>query len=319
VELALKLEPLLRKKAKENEAASGGDRKSQKARSGSQISANPIKPMDTREELARVAGVSHDTVTKAKRIIEEATESEKAMLRNSETTINRVASVLRHRASLGVRVTEKETKTALAGRARMDLEKVCTMTLCSMEKLLKEVEGVDAIITDPPYAKECISSYDNLARLAAEKDVPVVAVMCGQTYLPQVMEVMVKHLAYRWTLAYLTPGGQSVQQWVAKVNTFWKPILLFGKASEWLGDVVKSDPNDNDKAHHEWGQSESGMSDLVSRLTKPGQLVCDPFLGGGTTALVSIALGRRFVGCDVAMRCITTAWERLEKWRRSDG
>jgi DNA modification methylase len=41
------------------------------------------------------------------------------------------------------------------------------------------------------------------------------------------------------------------------------------------------------------------MADLVERLTNPGQLVCDPFLGGGTTAVVSLALGRRFVGCDI--------------------
>jgi DNA modification methylase len=75
--------------------------------------------------------------------------------------------------------------------------------------------------------------------------------------------------------------------------------LLFGKAIEWIGDVTRSDVNDNDKDHHHWGQSESGMADLVNRLTKPGQLVCDPFVGGGTTALMALALNRRFIGCDV--------------------
>jgi len=123
--------------------------------------------------------------------------------------------------------------------------------------------------------------------------------MVGQSYLPEVMRRLCEHLRYRWTIAYLMPGGQSVQQFPEKVNTFWKPILLFGTAAEWIGDVCRSDVNDNDKRHHHWGQSESGMADLVERLTKPGQLVCDPFLGGGTTAIVSLALNRRFIGCDV--------------------
>jgi site-specific DNA-methyltransferase (adenine-specific) len=108
---------------------------------------------------------------------------------------------------------------------------------------------------------------------------------------------MSKHLKYRWTLAYMTPGGQAVQQWQAKVNTFWKPILLFGEADEWFGDVATSKAND--KRFHGWGQSESGMVDLVDRLTKPGDLICDPFIGAGTTAVAALASGRRFIGCDI--------------------
>jgi len=54
------------------------------------------------------------------------------------------------------------------------------------------------------------------------------------------------------------------------------------------------------------------MADLVERLTKPGQLVCDPFLGGGTTALVALALGRRFIGCDIDAAAIAIARRRVE-------
>jgi len=151
-----------------------------------------------------------------------------------------------------------------------------------------------------------------LAESCAAAGVPLVAVMTGQSYLPEVMLRLCEHLAYRWTLAYMTPGGQAVQQWQAKVNTSWKPVLLFGEAASWIGDVATSRANDNDKRFHEWGQSESGMADLVERLSKPGQLVCDPFLGGGTTAVVSLALGRTFVGCDVDQVCIDEARRRIE-------
>jgi DNA modification methylase len=114
-------------------------------------------------------------------------------------------------------------------------------------------------------------------------------------------------------IAYITPGGQAVQQWQAKVNTFWKPILVFGKSDDWIGDVATSKPNDNDKRFHGWGQSESGMSDLVSRLSKPGETVCDPFMGAGTTGVVSLALGRKFIGCDIDSDHCITSKARLEK------
>src|SRR5205814_2114548 len=68
----------------------------------------------------------------------------------------------------------------------------------------------------------------------------------------------------------------------------------------------------NDKRFHAWGQSESGMGQLVDRLTLPGQLVCDPFLGGGTTAVACLRLGRRFVGCDINAEALKMARLRAE-------
>jgi len=165
------------------------------------------------------------------------------------------------------------------------------------------------VITDPPYPREFLPAFTELAESCV--DVPLVAVMSGQSYLPEVLVRLCEYLRYRWTLAYLTPGGQAVQQWPAKVNTSWKPVLLFGEPVEWFGDVARSKPNDNDKRFHGWGQSESGMADLVERLTKPGQLVCDPFLGGGSTAVVALRLGRRFVGADIDAAHVEQAKARV--------
>jgi hypothetical protein len=154
--------------------------------------------------------------------------------------------------------------------------------------------------------------FSELAESCKNARVPLVAVMSGQAHLPEVLRRLCEHLSYRWTLAYLTPGGQAVQCFPSKVNTFWKPVFLFGESAEWIGDVAESKVNDNNKRFHGWGQSESGMADLVERLTKPGQLVCDPFLGGGTTGVVSLALGRRFVGCDIDAEIVGKARQRIE-------
>lgn len=191
----------------------------------------------------------------------------------------------------------------------------CDLRVCSMQELFSElryVNAIDAIITDPPYPEEYIPLYGELAREASRVLKPdgVLAVMCGQSYLPRVLAEMTRHIIYRWTMAYLTPGGQSPQLWSRKVNTFWKPVLIFGGRS-WFGDVVRSDVNDNDKRFHGWGQSESGMAGIVEALTKPGALVCDPFLGAGTTAVVCLTKGRRIVGCDIDEKCVETARGRV--------
>jgi site-specific DNA-methyltransferase (adenine-specific) len=164
-------------------------------------------------------------------------------------------------------------------------------------------ESIDVIITDPPYPEEYIDLFGLLAQQAATLLKPggSLLVMCGQSYLPEVLNQMTPHLAYHWTLSYQTPGGQSPQMWQRKVNTFWKPVFWFVKGEyqgDWQGDVIKSDPNDNDKRYHKWGQSESGIARLVDRFSETGQTVLDPFLGGGTTGVVAIQMGRKFIGIE---------------------
>jgi site-specific DNA-methyltransferase (adenine-specific) len=201
-----------------------------------------------------------------------------------------------------------------------DIPNDCRLIVKDIKELSSELEpdGVDLIITDPPYPKEYLYLYEELAKLAKYvlKDGGSMFVMCGQSYIPEIIEKIKPYMDYFWLFAYTTPGGQSAQIWNRKVNTFWKPILQFVKGKyngEWVGDVIKSDVNDNDKEFHDWGQSESGMSDLIKRVSKPGDLILDPFLGGGTTGVVSIAMNRRFIGADISQEAINIAKARLYK------
>ena len=178
-----------------------------------------------------------------------------------------------------------------------------------------ERNSIGAIITDPPYPKEYLPLYDDLGRFGAEvlSDGGSLFAMVGQSYLPSVIASLSRHLTYHWTFAYLTPGGQSVQLWDRKVNTFWKPVLWFVKGSYaggWKGDVVKSAVNDNDKTFHEWGQSESGLLSLVG-LAEQSSVVVDPFLGAGSTGVACLLTGRKFIGFDIDSKHVDTARGRL--------
>ncbi len=267
--------------------------------------------LHTADRLAKEHGVSPATIKRDGKIaafLSDHPEKSQEVILGEKKLTDIKKEIRREKQKVALESAQKE----ITSEARQSIQSVCDLRICSCSDLFKSGIKPDAVITDPPYPKEFLPLFTDLAVSCKFSGVPLVAVMSGQTYLPEVMQRLCEHLSYRWMIAYLTPGGQSVQQWQSKVNTFWKPVLLFGKSEEWIGDVCKSSVNDNDKRFHDWGQSESGIADLVERLTKPGQLICDPFLGGGTTAIVSLYLGRRFVGCDTNPDCVTTSQKRVE-------
>lgn len=197
-------------------------------------------------------------------------------------------------------------------------EGCCTILHGALAEVYETLEphSIDVIITDPPYGKEYLNCYDELAKTSFHllKPNASLLVMVGQSYLPEILNKLSAKLTYHWIVSYLTPGGQSAQLWERKVNTFWKPVLWFVNGvyeREWIGDVSKSAVNDNDKRFHEWGQSESGMADLVKRFSRPNDLILDPFMGGGTTGKVALELGRRFIGIDKDVDMVTIARRRL--------
>ena len=214
----------------------------------------------------------------------------------------------------------EQSKLAVAARALAAPQMADRYRLVEapVEALFREPpNSIDRIVTDPPYPEGFVPLYGQLARGAAHVLRPggLLIVMCGQAHLPDVMtQLESAALSYLWTLAYLTPGGQAVQVFPRKVNTFWKPVLVFSQGAydgDWYGDVVKSDVNDNDKEHHHWGQSVSGMTDLMKRFVLPGHTVCDPFLGGGTTAVVALELGASFLGFDIDPQALLTTRARI--------
>lgn len=59
------------------------------------------------------------------------------------------------------------------------------------------------------------------------------------------------------------------------------------------------------------------MAEIVADFTQPGELVCDPFLGSGTTGVAALTLGRRFVGIEREPRWFDLACKRIEQaWRQ---
>ncbi len=162
-------------------------------------------------------------------------------------------------------------------------------------------------------AKFWINGLGEFAMHALKPGGSLVA-MSGQLHLPEVMERLSTELDYWWMLC-LNASGPSTGVISRKVRCMWKPLLWFVRRGEkpkitQLGsDVFTSLAPDKDE--HEWGQSESGFADVIDRMTLPGQVICDPFVGGGTVGAVSVRLGRYFIGADVERKEIGKTKKRL--------
>jgi len=75
---------------------------------------------------------------------------------------------------------------------------------------------------------------------------------------------------------------------------------------------------------HETQKPISLMEELTRDFTDPGELVCDPFAGSGTTGVACKHLGRRFVGWErdpkyyaIALQRIAYTREQLGLWSKS--
>ncbi len=247
IALAVELEPHFAAEAKRRR----GRRTDLKTKAPSSAKRRPEH--QARDEAAAAVGVGVQSVSKAKaikkadpKLFDEVVAGKKSLAKAT-----REVRARKNKADL-----TKAQKTITKER-KADLASVCDLRVCSCADLFASGIKPDAVITDPPYPKQFLPVFGEFAKAA--RDVPLVAVMVGQSYLPDVLRLLCEHMTYRWTLAYMTPGGQAVQQWQRKVNTAWKPVLLFGASTDWLGDVAASRVNDNDKRFHGWRDQEISL------------------------------------------------------------
>jgi site-specific DNA-methyltransferase (adenine-specific) len=185
-------------------------------------------------------------------------------------------------------------------------------------KALADVEdgSVDLIFTDPPYDTASIARYADLSLLASRvlKDDGVLLAYSGKIHLPQIVAALGQHLDYSWTLTLLHGGGASLVN-SRCIRGRWRPIFVYVKKGcrrreRWIEDVIRGEGMEKDL--HVWQQGEAEAAGLIGKLTDPGDLVLDPFLGSGTTAAAAVRLGRRFIGSDINPGAVAIAQERLK-------
>lgn len=234
-------------------------------------------------------------------------EFENLLAKSKRPSADRLARIARDREAEQRRVEKAKKEAEESGvRARVDIRDG------DFREVLTDISDVDAVITDPPYPHEFLPLLADLAAWADKvlKPEGVLAVLMGQSHLPEVYRLLDGHRPYRWTACYLTPGnGYPAQH--ARVQSNWKPLIVYGGGPRF-GDIIRSEGQDaSAKSNHRWGQDYAAFHTIIERLTERGQTVVDPFMGSGTTLLAAHALGRHAIGCDVDPDAVAKAKDRL--------
>jgi len=260
-----------------------------------------------RDEVASMLNVSPRTIATVREVKRKAPELVPHMA-SGEMSAHEALKKTKEKERLAQRAKIAEAGAAVPQADRWNVWQASIETWSAPHQY-------DFIITDPPYPREYLPLWEVLARRANEWLSPggLLIAMSGESYLPEIYAMLGAHLDYYWTAAYLTPGQATPLRQV-NVNTNWKPLLIYTRKGERysgkiFGDVFKSDGNDKD--FHKWGQSVSGMLDIVSKLCLPGQYILDPFCGAGTTGIAALLHGCLFDGIDLAIENVNIAKGRL--------
>ena len=163
--------------------------------------------------------------------------------------------------------------------------------------------SIDLILTDPPYPKEFRPLWEDLAKEAARVLKPggFLIAYSGQNGLPDIIKMMEKHLNYYW-LGNLYHKGSVAQRFEVNMFNRGKPILFFfkpplKKQEGWIDDVQISEQPDKDM--HEWGQSVEPLIKILEAFSQEGDLILDPFFGGGSVIEASAKTNRNFIGFEI--------------------
>jgi adenine-specific DNA-methyltransferase len=81
----------------------------------------------------------------------------------------------------------------------------------------------------------------------------------------------------------------------------------------WIIPNVKS--NHVEKTLHPCQFPVELVERMVLSMTRPEDVVLDPYMGVGSTAIAAIMHGRVALGCDISSEYVDVAWERVHAWR----
>ena len=174
--------------------------------------------------------------------------------------------------------------------------------------------SVSLIHTDPPWEAKL---GPELARAAVSLLKPdgLLACFTGTYFLPYFVEhFKAAGLRYEWTVAEVH-RFRAIRN-AGQVKSQWSPIVIFRKEPKGrlvLKDVLRFE--DVDKTLHPWQQSLATSAALVRSMSRPGDLVCDLFVGSGTVpaAVAQVGEGRRFAGCEIDARLVKAARARVSE------
>jgi hypothetical protein len=185
-----------------------------------------------------------------------------------------------------------------------------------------EENSVDAIVTDPPYARKYLHLWEELGRLAKRVLKPsafLVAYAGNFTVESEKKALAKKGLTFRACKTVKLVGlRDDDDNFDMKAHGFndSRQVLIFQKEPTTSGyPEFDFKGFGRDKRYHVWGQPVEEFVQLVERFSKEGDLILEPFGGGGTTIQACIETRRNCIAYEIDYKAFETIQHRFLLFR----
>lgn len=193
-----------------------------------------------------------------------------------------------------------------------------TLYLGDCREILPTLGRVDAVVTDPPYGvRTAYLSHDDST---IDEVLPRVQQALGVAKRALIFPGIPNAWKYPepddigWAFSGSDTG---MSPWGMRCG---QPMLYYGKRPvtgcypTGFNGVYANDANQVEG--HPCPKPIRVMLWAVNRASLPGEAVCDPFMGSGTTGVACARLGRRFIGIEIEPRYFEIACKRIDEAQR---
>jgi len=204
---------------------------------------------------------------------------------------------------------------------------------CLEKMKLIEDGSVDLIVTDPPYGIDLtpqrengkfkdtkVKNDDNLDWIDTFVEETyrisknVVCVFCGWQNIDKFKIAFEKKFLVKNILVW-------DKDWFGMGNNYrpnYELILLLCKTnlktkSNNKSNILKYRRLSSQKLKHSCEKPVTLLSDLITELSEENDIVCDPFMGSGSTGEASVINNRKFIGIELDDNYFNIAAERIKK------
>lgn len=279
VQIALRMEDVYKAQAKTRQVAHGGTAPGKKSLPPNWAGVID-DPAETRDKVAKDAGVGKNTVDRVKVILEQAAPEVKDAVTKGDMSINEAYKMCKKQKKKASQQDRNQKAIITSQFEGIDLRQG------DFRVVLADIPdgSVDLILTDPPYTKECLPLWDDLGKFAYEKlsAEGVLIAYSGTLFLPNVMAALsAAGLTYYWTLAIINKGSGGYLFW-RHIKIKWKPVLIFTKQQvidAAFEDIIEGSGPEKDK--HNWQQPINEARHLIKTFMPKANVVVDPFAGSG--------------------------------------
>lgn len=217
----------------------------------------------------------------------------------------------------------------------------CTLYLGDCLEIIPDIGRVGSVITDPPYSQAYQAKWGAAKRRDGVKMDTSLPFSGVDLMLPVLVE-QVARSCEGWGVFFTNVEG--IQDWLGALST-WKPdnVLAWVKpdctprlngegpargfepaVTCWFGEgrrkwnsggkrgVYTHLVNSGRYGGHPTEKPIPLMRELLADFTEPGEIVLDPFMGGGTTGVACAKMDRSFIGIEIDESYFDIACKRIE-------